>query len=144
DEDVFAAPPKSADQRAIQPLGQHRRERPSQIRAAQFGLDDAAAGHAARQTATDRLDFRQFRHRQSARIRFGFGAVMAREYGRDYASCRMSEPETRGEAASGDGGRDTDFGSRRVPESEKAPLVRRVFDSVAPRYDLMNDLMSGG
>jgi demethylmenaquinone methyltransferase / 2-methoxy-6-polyprenyl-1,4-benzoquinol methylase len=38
----------------------------------------------------------------------------------------------------------TDFGFRRVPESEKTPLVRAVFDSVAPRYDLMNDLMSGG
>jgi demethylmenaquinone methyltransferase / 2-methoxy-6-polyprenyl-1,4-benzoquinol methylase len=37
-----------------------------------------------------------------------------------------------------------DFGFRRVPESEKAPLVRAVFDSVAPRYDLMNDLMSAG
>ncbi|MBO0735845.1 MAG: bifunctional demethylmenaquinone methyltransferase/2-methoxy-6-polyprenyl-1,4-benzoquinol methylase UbiE [Alphaproteobacteria bacterium] len=38
----------------------------------------------------------------------------------------------------------TDFGSRRVPESEKAPLVRAVFESVAPRYDVMNDLMSAG
>jgi demethylmenaquinone methyltransferase/2-methoxy-6-polyprenyl-1,4-benzoquinol methylase len=36
-----------------------------------------------------------------------------------------------------------DFGFRRVPETEKAPLVRAVFDSVANRYDLMNDLMSG-
>ena len=31
-----------------------------------------------------------------------------------------------------------------MTESEKAPLVRRVFDSVAERYDLMNDLMSLG
>jgi demethylmenaquinone methyltransferase / 2-methoxy-6-polyprenyl-1,4-benzoquinol methylase len=38
----------------------------------------------------------------------------------------------------------TDFGFRRVPESEKAPLVRALFQSVAPRYDLMNDLMSAG
>lgn len=38
----------------------------------------------------------------------------------------------------------TDFGYRDVPEDEKSPLVRRVFDSVAGRYDLMNDLMSGG
>jgi demethylmenaquinone methyltransferase/2-methoxy-6-polyprenyl-1,4-benzoquinol methylase len=37
-----------------------------------------------------------------------------------------------------------DFGARRVPEAEKASLVRALFDSVAPRYDLMNDLMSGG
>jgi demethylmenaquinone methyltransferase / 2-methoxy-6-polyprenyl-1,4-benzoquinol methylase len=56
----------------------------------------------------------------------------------------MSEPETRGEAASRNGSRDTDFGFRRVLESDKAPLVRAIFDSVAPRYDLMNDLMSGG
>lgn len=36
------------------------------------------------------------------------------------------------------------FGFRQVPETEKARLVRAVFDSVAPRYDLMNDLMSAG
>ena len=36
------------------------------------------------------------------------------------------------------------FGFREVPAAEKASLVARVFESVAPRYDLMNDLMSGG
>jgi demethylmenaquinone methyltransferase / 2-methoxy-6-polyprenyl-1,4-benzoquinol methylase len=39
---------------------------------------------------------------------------------------------------------ETDFGFRRVPEAAKAPLVRAVFDGVAERYDLMNDLMSAG
>jgi len=43
----------------------------------------------------------------------------------------MSDPETH-------------FGYQRVSEREKAARVRGVFDSVASRYDLMNDLMSLG
>ena len=44
----------------------------------------------------------------------------------------MSEKET------------THFGYQQVPVDEKASRVRQVFDSVASRYDIMNDLMSLG
>src|SRR5262245_14871809 len=44
----------------------------------------------------------------------------------------MSDPKT------------TDFGFEKVPEQDKARRVGGVFDSVASRYDLMNDLMSAG
>ena len=37
-----------------------------------------------------------------------------------------------------------DFGYRRVKRDDKKSMVREVFDSVAPKYDLMNDLMSLG
>ncbi len=39
---------------------------------------------------------------------------------------------------------ETDFGYRQVPAAAKKSMVRDVFQSVAPRYDLMNDLMSLG
>ena len=40
--------------------------------------------------------------------------------------------------------RQTHFGFEQVGESEKRSRVAAVFDSVAERYDLMNDLMSLG
>lgn len=39
---------------------------------------------------------------------------------------------------------ETHFGFQKVGEGEKADKVREVFRSVAPSYDVMNDLMSGG
>ncbi|MBV8922070.1 bifunctional demethylmenaquinone methyltransferase/2-methoxy-6-polyprenyl-1,4-benzoquinol methylase UbiE [Bradyrhizobium sp.] len=41
-------------------------------------------------------------------------------------------------------GQTTHFGFRDVPLGDKQTLVNEVFHSVATRYDLMNDLMSGG
>lgn len=42
------------------------------------------------------------------------------------------------------GGMETTYGFRTVGPGEKQPLVDEVFHKVADRYDLMNDLMSGG
>ena len=43
-----------------------------------------------------------------------------------------------------DANNETDFGFRTVPRDAKKPMVRAVFDSVAAKYDVMNDLMSLG
>ena len=40
--------------------------------------------------------------------------------------------------------KETHFGNKVVPTEEKKDLVKEVFDSVAGKYDLMNDLMSLG
>ncbi|MEO9339472.1 bifunctional demethylmenaquinone methyltransferase/2-methoxy-6-polyprenyl-1,4-benzoquinol methylase UbiE [Mesorhizobium sp. SB112] len=42
------------------------------------------------------------------------------------------------------GGMENSYGFRNVAEGEKQPLVNEVFHKVANRYDVMNDLMSGG
>lgn len=58
----------------------------------------------------------------------GYVAAMAKHAHRDMRDTRAT----------------ADFGFRRVDAAEKSGLVRGVFDSVAPNYDLMNDLMSLG
>jgi demethylmenaquinone methyltransferase/2-methoxy-6-polyprenyl-1,4-benzoquinol methylase len=52
------------------------------------------------------------------------------------ASAHTPDPPTAGDTVS--------FGFKSVPEDARQMLVNEVFSSVAGRYDLMNDLMSGG
>lgn len=53
-------------------------------------------------------------------------------------------PDNRPTKPASPGGGTTHFGFETIPEGEKAGRVQGVFTSVAARYDLMNDLMSGG
>jgi demethylmenaquinone methyltransferase/2-methoxy-6-polyprenyl-1,4-benzoquinol methylase len=56
----------------------------------------------------------------------------------------MAADEAGGHGPDPDATGQTWFGFRPVAPEEKRTLVRGVFESVAGRYDLMNDLMSGG
>jgi demethylmenaquinone methyltransferase/2-methoxy-6-polyprenyl-1,4-benzoquinol methylase len=53
-------------------------------------------------------------------------------------------PKTQRKTASNPNPESEWFGARRVSPDEKTGLVKEVFASVASRYDLMNDVMSGG
>jgi len=57
--------------------------------------------------------------------------------------CQHAHPETGTQAEPAMNGK-THFGYEQVDEGDKARKVADVFDSVAPKYDLMNDLMSAG
>ncbi len=56
----------------------------------------------------------------------------------------MSQPHKPENPPEGDTAPDTHFGFARVAEDDKQGLVNDVFEKVADRYDIMNDLMSGG
>jgi demethylmenaquinone methyltransferase / 2-methoxy-6-polyprenyl-1,4-benzoquinol methylase len=83
--------------------------------------------------AADGLDFGQLGH-DATIVAWTVGISYLHRMSRKHDTVATDEAD----------GDTTHFGFRAVSEVDKASLVREVFDSVAPRYDLMNDLMSLG
>jgi demethylmenaquinone methyltransferase/2-methoxy-6-polyprenyl-1,4-benzoquinol methylase len=69
---------------------------------------------------------------------FGYGPAMSEDT--NQATGAISPPP----APPPGGSSNVNFGRQSVSPEEKTQLVRGVFDSVAGRYDLMNDLMCTG
>ena len=112
-------------------------QRKAQIGPALLDAASRSAGEHRYQAAADGFDLGQLGH----------GGKLARLRGLPLWFRAMSDPADHTRASELPPSADeatTHFGFRTVRQAEKRSLVGAVFNSVASRYDLMNDLMSGG
>jgi len=121
DEAVFRAPAETRDARTGKPLAEVFGKRSPKIRPARFDPCNSAAVENARKAADGGLDFGKLGHGP---------AIWRRAFNAARGARLMSDK--------------VNFGDELVSPEEKTRRVGRVFSSVARRYDMMNDLMSGG
>jgi demethylmenaquinone methyltransferase/2-methoxy-6-polyprenyl-1,4-benzoquinol methylase len=121
DQPIFRASAKPRHSSTGEPLAKILRKRSPQVGAPGFDTVNAAALKDMGETADGRFDFWQFRH---------CAAIWRTRLKPARAATRMADQ--------------VNFGDELVSPREKTRRVGEVFSSVARRYDLMNDLMSGG
>ena len=128
-EQIFGTTIDRLDPPAHEPVRKIQRKWNAQVRAADLNLPNRPPDNTGGKAAADGLNFWEFRHGPG-----NLACHKALRYGPPMAN-NTYEKRSVGQA---------DFGFEQVPESEKSNLVRAVFEGVAGRYDLMNDLMSAG
>lgn len=111
-------------------LGKPFRHRKTQVRPVLNQVRNPASLHDRGQTAANRLDFGQFRHDEAYSL-LNVTTLWSRAMPDDLKT-ENDSTET------------VSFGFEDVSPSEKTARVGGVFESVADRYDVMNDLMSAG
>mgnify|MGYP004704401933 FL=1 len=130
-ENVFRASAEREDALTFELLPQICGKRPSKIGAVDGNMADSMPFEGITKPAHDGFDFWKLWHGWPQR----------------YIDCPMTDSAEHNASPfqSSEHVEDTiDFGYRNVPRGQKKTMVREVFESVAGKYDIMNDVMSLG